>query len=424
MPQNNEIVTALPAMGDADKELLRAWGVQRNSFNLRADEDLRDFVMVDPDGGGTTPSVVQNGMLYGHDPDDVITDHDGVFCLVSYDSQRYKLEEGLHAPFNVLDKDLTAPISSPAPSYGDAYLIFGSPTGAWAGKSGYIAIFTARGWSFCLPPIGFLVYVRDEKSFYHRDDTGAWTLGTGTRTLGSNSVPLSSAINFGRRVIVENQTTTSPPETVSVGTAYIIGPSATSDWAGKDGKIAICEVADTFTVYSPTIGWAAYDKSQNNEYRYDGSGWVSAVGAVLGYKDVYTAGNGSVTRDTGTGYNYATANFPTSAQDHWDDGINIAGYAARAVGNILVFEYSCLLTAGGSNQAITGGIIRGNEATALAFDRVDFATQTTLARFRFRIVASDTLAKDYRMGFWPNATPASALSSVEHRHFSVTEYLP
>jgi hypothetical protein len=92
----------------------------------------------------------------------------------------------------------------------------------------------------------------------------------------------------GKRIIVENQTTTSPPGSPTVGTAYIIGPSATGGWSGDDNKIAICEVAGSFVIYTPTNGWEAYDKAKNNNYTFNGTAWISAAGAFIDSKRTET----------------------------------------------------------------------------------------------------------------------------------------
>lgn len=390
MPQNNEIAAALPSSGAADKELLREWAVKRNAFCLRPEEDLRDFNMIDPDGGGTTPAAIQNGLIYSHDEADTTTAHDGVTCLVSADAQRYKLEAGLHSPFNVLDKDLTAPPVSP--SVGDAFLIYGSPTGAWAGKAGYIAILTARGYSFALPPIGFLVFVRDEGSYYFRNNLGVWTLGTGTRTLGANSVVLSNAVNFGKRVIVENQTTNTVPVSPSVGDAYICGPS----WPGGNaGKVAICEDGSTFTIYTPRNGWAAYDKSQSAEYRYNGTAWVSSAGAWLRYATTGLTASPSNTTFSGTSYSYSATTAPTTANNFTLDATTQLAFTARRVGAPIRLTYRATVQAATTTFSIC--LYRDNETTAIDWTMIQVPNSALGFVQIFELTAADTNAHTYKI---------------------------
>lgn len=60
----------------------------------------------------------------------------------------------------VIDRDLATPPGSPAE--GDTYIVAASPTGAWAGKAGYLAAYF-NGWIFCAPKGGFVCFVVDEK---------------------------------------------------------------------------------------------------------------------------------------------------------------------------------------------------------------------------------------------------------------------
>jgi hypothetical protein len=110
---------------------------------------------------------------------------------------------------------------------------------------------------------------------------GSWVSGFGSQTFGANSVPLSAAINFGKRVIVENQTTNAPPASPSVGDAYIIGSSPTGAWAAHAAEIAICEAGTTFTIYTPTNGWSAYNKARNTNLDFNGLAWVSSSGIFV-----------------------------------------------------------------------------------------------------------------------------------------------
>jgi hypothetical protein len=297
MPTPHEVVAALPATAEANHELLRSLIVTRMPYGLTTIEDSRDFVMIDPDGAGTVLVIVQNGRLYALDPTDTTTAHDGILTLVSYDSQRYKLDD-LSLPYSVLDKDLTAPPVSPA--VGDTYLIYGSPTGDWAGKSGYITRYCSRGWEFVLPPIGFRVLVEDENSFYYRDPDGDWVSGLGAVTVGDRSIPITALIGAESSFVlrVENQTTNAPPGTATVGTAYIIGYSPTGAWSGNAGKIAICQVANTFLIYAPFDGDTVYDKALRLPYSWNAltPGWQTATGRMKTKRTKFNA-SGTFTQD-------------------------------------------------------------------------------------------------------------------------------
>ncbi|WP_211913110.1 DUF2793 domain-containing protein [Tardiphaga alba] len=253
MPVNHDAVAALPSDASANKQLLRNAITARMPYVLADDENATDLIAVDPDSGSAVIDMTFLGRLFHYDPTDMVTAHDGVTCLVSAEGRRYKLSDGSDVfCYSVIDRTHTAPPASP--SLGDAYLVASAATGAWAGKDGNIAVRTARGWEFVVFGIGRFIYVEDVDTYYHRNAGGAWVSGFGNQTTAPNSIPLSAAINFGKRIIVENQTTTSPPGTATVGTAYIVGPSATGAWSGRDGDIAICEIANTFTLYDPSNG--------------------------------------------------------------------------------------------------------------------------------------------------------------------------
>jgi len=77
----------------------------------------------------------------------------------------------------VLDKDLSAPPGSPAD--GAAYIVGGNPTGAWSGKAGNLARWSADlttpAWEFFVPKEGWSTWVDDEDARYQYVGN-AWSL--------------------------------------------------------------------------------------------------------------------------------------------------------------------------------------------------------------------------------------------------------
>ncbi|MCJ2071200.1 DUF2793 domain-containing protein [Methylobacterium sp. J-030] len=72
-----------------------------------------------------------------------------------------------------LDKDLTAPPSSP--TEGDRYLVVTSnPGGAWAGLAGQVVRYADGVWTGAVPRAGWFAYVMDEADLYVFDGA-AWT---------------------------------------------------------------------------------------------------------------------------------------------------------------------------------------------------------------------------------------------------------
>jgi len=103
----------------------------------------------------------------------------------------------------VLDKDLATPPGSPAA--GDMYIVGASPTGAWSGHAGHLALYFG-GWIFKAPHIGFgPVYVADELLYYVFDATSAWVIFSGggagggvkVRAATTANITIATALNAG-----------------------------------------------------------------------------------------------------------------------------------------------------------------------------------------------------------------------------------
>lgn len=78
----------------------------------------------------------------------------------------------------VVDKDLTAP---PVATSGATYIVGTAGTGAWAGKSGLLAIWCqgddipAGEWAFVTPKEAWRAWVADESAYY-RYSAGSWVV--------------------------------------------------------------------------------------------------------------------------------------------------------------------------------------------------------------------------------------------------------
>ncbi len=449
MPSLHDIQAAVPPNGGGavDKTLLRNAVQVRTAYVLGRAEDPGDLVGVDPVTGAAIICIVFKGRLFDYDPDDGSTPPDGITCLVTNDGRRYKLSDGADVfVYSVLSKALTTPPVSPSPTVGDAYLVAAAATGAWAGKSNFVAVLTERGpdWEFIDFGIGRLIYVEDEDAYYHRNSGGAWVAGFGNLIIGANTVRLSAAINFGKRVIVEDMTTTAPPGTASVGTAFVVGSSATGAWSGQDGKIAICEVANQFTIYNPGNGWLAFNKADGTEYRHNGTGWIAAAGSWVDRKSVSTA-SGSTTAASGTAsYSYSTTTAPTTSQRRTIDTATIS-FTAKKSGAVLRFDYTAdvlftfiSVTFTATTGPLVLALFRDSEADAIAWKFVgglrelravvdaSAATVTTVnaaVRDFFEIPASNTSSHTYRIAIMSaglSNAPIDA-TTLTRRLFTVQE---
>lgn len=92
-----------------------------------------------------------------------------------------------------------------SPSNGDAYVVAASPTGAWAGQAGNIAVWSTQvatadtntkvpAWEFHAPKAGWMVFNAADKSFYVYDGT-AWNFPQ-ARSASSTLVALDGQTDF------------------------------------------------------------------------------------------------------------------------------------------------------------------------------------------------------------------------------------
>lgn len=324
---DHDAVAALPwAAGiSSDKHLLREMLIARMPYVLKDSEDPQEFLETDSQSGAVVQDILFGGRVFHLDPDDALTPHDGVTCLVTDGGQRYKLAEGSDViAYSVLD---FADEDPSLPSLGDAYLVEDAATGEFAGHDGEVAVYTARGWEFVDFGIGRLLYVEAEDVFYRRKPDNSWAKGFGASALSDGTVAPSAMIGGGGKLhwIVENQTTNSPPSVVD-GNAYIIGSSPTGAWSGHAGKIAHGENGQ-WVIYTPAEGWIAYDKATDGPYRFTGAAWQTASGelrrtdrayfssstwnkpARLAYVVVHVIGGGANGSTGAAGTNGSTSSF-------------------------------------------------------------------------------------------------------------------
>ncbi|MDB4213361.1 DUF2793 domain-containing protein [Octadecabacter sp.] len=74
---------------------------------------------------------------------------------------------------------------------------------------------------------------------------------------------------------VADRDQTAPPPTPTAGDRHIVGPSASADWTGQDGSIAVFEDA-AWAFYPPQEGWQAVVRSEGVVLIWDGSNWVGS----------------------------------------------------------------------------------------------------------------------------------------------------
>lgn len=105
--------------------------------------------------------------------------------------------------------------------------------------------------------------------------------------------------------------------TGTVGDGYVVGSPAIGIFAGMEGKVARCEVADTFTFYTPAVGDEVFDKAIGSRISWNGSSWESSISgyAEVTEAEALTTSALSVTGSAGTPYSYSASTPPTSTAD-------------------------------------------------------------------------------------------------------------
>lgn len=393
----HDIIDAVPPTGGGpvNKTELRNTITARLPYILFDTDNPEDLICVDPATGSAIIDIVYLGRLFHYDPTDTETEGDGVTCIVSNDGRRYKLTDGADVfAYSVLDNNLSAPPADP--SLGDAHLIAAAATGDWAGHEDDLAVFTTREWEFINFGVGRLLYIEGSDVYVHRKTDGSWATGFGNLTIGANSVPAGAAINFGNRFIVENQTTSTLPGTATVGTAYV---------RSTDLKLAVCEVANNFTVYTPKVGWSIYDKALKSAFTYDGSAWLSTAGTWIDRKIVSTA-SGSTTAPTGnTSYTYSSTTAPTTSVRRLIDTVTLS-FAAKKTSAKLRLHYSAdaLFTSdstGAGSGDIVIAVFRDSGTNAISWKRVSTVSS---------LITTNNQSAQMHLDYWFSLTAPDASS--------------
>jgi hypothetical protein len=428
MPTANELATAALAKSPT---LLRNALVKRVIYVIDENEDPEDFTANE---AGTVPLAIalqSTRTIFWLDPDDAISDHDGVSVVKTSDGYRYHASDFRWPTslFAVAQND--PPSDSPGPNPGDAYHIGVAPTAEWSSNPGDIGIWTSRGWVFLTPPEGLLFYNSADGLHYHLDKNGDFV--SITIVPGPNTV-FHDAIVGGRRFyVVENQDTNTPP-TPTVGIWHIVGGSPTGDWNGQSGKLATSKDGSTFVFVTPTEGDHAYDKNLNALHKFDGTTWANAAGAYLQQASAADDDSEAITAGTNTGngntgYSYSDTVAPTASAERRGDETLTLDLAASTAGAILEFEYQARVnlaaSAGSTNASI--GLFRDSETDAIDWQMISSTAVSgaILVNVSFRVAAGDTAQHTYRVRLFhrieSGAVSATTTCTVSRRRMFARE---
>lgn len=82
---------------------------------------------------------------------------------------------------------------------------------------------------------------------------------------------------------------TAPPGSPSSGDRYIVGTSATGDWAGQDGNIAAYQNS-AWEFYAPNEGWGVWVEDESTQYIRVSSAWVDLGSALAAIQNLALLG--------------------------------------------------------------------------------------------------------------------------------------
>lgn len=443
---NNEVISALPTGGLARAPVLRDFLIRRVIYTFSTTEDPKTFNALDPDTGALPQALGFNSTVFWLDPNDTTSAHDGVAVVKTVDNYRYKANPIDNRTLSVLNFTTTTPPVTP--SLGDTYLVPAGATGAWSSHQDDIAKWTPHGWDFEIARIGRWLLDQSIGGFIAYTATG-WKYGPGARSFDDASIPFSAALGWGARFEVESQTVVAPP-TATKGLRYVVGPSATGGWLGKDKKVAICEIAGQWRFYDPSDGWVAFDKSVQSDFRWSAatSAWISAAGSWVGRLSSPLTLTGSTTAPSGTTmYAYSNNVAPTTAQRRLTDGVPLV-YTAKKAGAVLRFDYTAdaffpvgVNAIGSPNAPIVIALYRDSVVNAVAWKMIqapvmeihainmglsapiaNFTPKASVREF-FEYQSPDTAQHTYSIGILSGVQQSQAFdaNSLTRRLFTVQE---
>lgn len=394
----NEVISALPTGAKANSPALRNFLINRVIYVFAPTDNPQSFEALDTDTGAMPQALAFNARVFWLDLNDSSSAHDGVAVIRTADDYRYKVNPVDNRTLSVLNFTTTTPPVSPA--LGDAYLVPAGATGDWSSHQDDIAKWTRNGWDFEIPVIGRWLLDEGVIGYLSYTATG-WVYGPGARSFGAASIPFSAALGWGARFEVEDQTTTTPP-TATKGLRYIVGPSATGVWLGKDKRLAICEITGTWTFYTPTAGWAVYDKSSSASYTYNGSAWVSSAGVWIRRTAVPLTASPAQTNTAGTNYAYSATSAPTTSNGQCLDTSSQVTHGALRVGAPLRLSYRAGVS--GTATTYTVGLFRDLETTAIDWAIVQVSNTLVQCNQPFEFAAADTNPHTYKVRFMVGAS--------------------
>lgn len=67
-----------------------------------------------------------------------------------------------------------------------------------------------------------------------------------------------------------------PPGSPAHGDRYIVAATATGDWVGEEGRVAVYD-GGAWVFRMPRAGWRAWVEDEGRQILHDGTGWLAAI---------------------------------------------------------------------------------------------------------------------------------------------------
>jgi hypothetical protein len=298
----------------------------------------------------------------------------------------------------VIDRDLSAPPSSPSP--GDRYLVKPAGTGDFAGKDNRVAQYDVGGWNFYAPRVGWTCYVEDEHALLAWNGT-SWTaaldalggitelqnlslLGVGTTADGSN--PLSAKLNnvlWTAKTVAEGGDGTLRYKLNKENAAATLSLLLQNNYSGR-AEIGLTGDDDLHFKTSP-----------------DGSAWIDALtlnkttGAAKLNSALLLTGDISPSQITADQHDYNPAGLAQAAvlRLSTDASRNVTGLAGGADGRIAAIVNA------GTNAIVLKDANTGSSAA----NRFSFGADVTLAAKQCAVLWYDATDSRWKLLAGPQA---------------------
>lgn len=226
---------------------------------------------------GNLIAFVYQKKVWLRDDTDHTTAHDGVTCIVTNDTIRFKstgVTGGSVNIWSVLSFTNTPPST---PATGDSYGVGNAPSGVWASNSKAIAIALVGGgspvWGYVPASAGMIAFDKSQNAYRSVNASTAWVDGMAGIYAAASIGP---EILIVPRFVVQSQTIT-VPVSPSVGQYWLVGAGAgTGAWFGQDNKIAKCtDNASTvvWQFFSPGEGWIVWNVETKHQMVYTSGAW-------------------------------------------------------------------------------------------------------------------------------------------------------